>query len=405
MRRYLTFIFAVILAALFIGPAYAAPRKVKAFKLGVPENLAAETQRDFRAVVDEQFDGEAGGDLYLLKLGRAGVRYEYQGEFYHFEPIAETTTSAAVKNECTTENLWPHVDEKITARKFGVRYELIIKSADAPRKFEFRIERSKGWNDKWILPASAWDADGQPVPVVETEADGILTLELPEKLDGFRFPIVCDPTFELGHSNDDASSWINSGSDINYVTQTTSAFGKAVVVGYDTSRQAYFRWALDIPAGSTINSAVIKMKASVDRTGEFTAEIYRLSQSSSPAWQDSNGFNTTNYSDGTALDAISTSGSSVSYAPPSWTTDTWYESSDITTLVQAAIDDATYDPDDAETKYIGLKIHFGDAVYADTDLRAFYQYDNAAADAAELIIDYTGPATGAPQILILHRRW
>jgi len=108
------------------------------------------------------------------------------------------------------------------------------------------------------------------------------------------------------------------------------------------------------------------------------------------------GFTIGNYSDGDALAVILLSTAYDTWAiDTAWTANTWYDSDDISDSLQEAIDDYEYDPLHAQDKYIGIRVHPGDA--AGDQFKNFYMYDYAAADAPE--VDMTFTARGERQFM------
>ena len=134
------------------------------------------------------------------------------------------------------------------------------------------------------------------------------------------------------------------------------------------------RWQINIPAGATILSASIEVKAEGDYLGTNDGKIELFDEDSA-----------TDFSSSFWTRAVDAGAGSVTWDYVNWTANNWYTSPEIKTLVQAFIDQAGYSPGN----YLGLRIT-GLAEVA--DWRAFLTWDNAAGDAAKLHIEYALPS-------------
>jgi hypothetical protein len=198
-------------------------------------------------------------------------------------------------------------------------------------------------------------------------------------------------TFELGNSVDDTYGANGSlGYNGNEVTGNDVNFGQFYLASNNWDERAYFRWVLTIPKCSKISSSNISLQASGAHTAAFTSNIHYLTISGSPAWRGANGFAVANYANGTALNAISESTATVSWSPAAQSLNTWYDTPNISTLLQSTIDNPTdYDPANTTNKYIGFKIDEGNGAYAADKWRQEYSYNSGAANAAELDVTWT----------------
>ncbi len=119
---------------------------------------------------------------------------------------------------------------------------------------------------------------------------------------------------------------------------------------------AYWRWALDIPKGSTISRAYVRIHSAYNNSGPLNAAFKALVPDDK--WETAAGFSTASYPNGTALESIPRQGTPVEWNNiVNWVNGTWYEGPDITDLVQARVDNVDYDPQDIEDRYFGLVLY------------------------------------------------
>lgn len=172
----------------------------------------------------------------------------------------------------------------------------------------------------------------------------------------------------------------------NYPTSSTMRSGKAWRmrawpwwIQDEYIQRSYVRFLLDIPAGSTISSAYLKLKCAASDSATRQHQIHLLDQTSCGS------FSQCPYD-------WSTTGSPVYWDIGSTTKDSWYTSPDIKSLVQAFIDRAGY----TANNYIGLRlIHIppypGIGNY--DCFKKWYQYDSGSGNAPQLIVNYYPPGS------------
>lgn len=155
---------------------------------------------------------------------------------------------------------------------------------------------------------------------------------------------------------------------------------------------AYWRWAIDIPKGSTITSAYVRIRADYTNSGSLNAAFSALAPDN--RWNSSNGFAVTNYAAGTDLNNIPRQGVAVPWNNlPTWTMGTRYLSPDISGLVQARIENADYDPLDERGKYFGLALEY----VSGSGYRVGTQEPDDDSFTAELYVEWTpGPPPPPP---------
>jgi len=208
--------------------------------------------------------------------------------------------------------------------------------------------------------------------------------------------IADSETFYLADSVDDtfADAYYNT----NLYTQTYANFGYYTP---PTSHQrAFLRYNLGIPLGSTITFAKLRFYGYSTLTGTLDAYILSLTQASSPAWRTADGFSTTNYADYDAINAIGFIAAFAWDPVPSWTANTWYDSPDISTLVQGQIDSPDYTPGDSVEGYVGYKVYRRSTAACSTCYRQFDTYDQGGGNPAELYVEWISPGA---QVIVIQR--
>ncbi len=375
----------ISLVSLLLLASSAYGQTEKTFKLNQTD-LAPETRKNIITAFEPGYSKKVGGDLFTAKFGADKFRYDYEGEWIEFEPLNHRPMlSSSLSNRLKFSNYWTDTVLKFTIRDYGVKVDIILMSSAAPKEFEFRVSKSARWEDRWIQPVYAYTLDkGMVVPVgmSQTEALGMLTYTITET--PFGYPVIIDPTFELGVSVDDTYAQTDavSDNDYNQFTETQMHMGQWFSQRYIDN--AYWRWITEnVPRASKIMSANISFKASFnDANPTFT--VYGLEKDNK--WETSNGFNLTSYADDVALNAIPRSAASEIWSPTAWTAENWYDTNNIMSLLQEAVDDlAGYDPLHAEDKYVGLVIVWESGA---DGLRWSYQVDDSLSRASELDVTF-----------------
>jgi len=200
-------------------------------------------------------------------------------------------------------------------------------------------------------------------------------------------------TFYLADSVDDTYSSTSGGG--NYYNYAWCDFGPYT----GSSLVSYLRYNANIPKGATITTAKISFYARATSGGAMDEYICSLAQSGSPAWRNSDGFHTDNYADEDALWAI-TNLAILTWDPvAAWSDNNWYDSPDISTLLQGQIDEANYSPGDATNGYIGFRIRYRTWAPCSVCYRRFDSYDSGG-NPPELYVEWEESA--GQVILISH---
>ncbi|MBN2582733.1 MAG: PKD domain-containing protein [Planctomycetes bacterium] len=151
------------------------------------------------------------------------------------------------------------------------------------------------------------------------------------------------------------------------------------------STMGYLRWAIDIPAGATIDSAYLEVYVTSTYSTASTVQMQLLDYDNCPA------FSSNPYS-------WSVTGSPVSWTQSSWTANSWNSSAtdsvDLKTIVQAFIDRGGY----SSGNYLGLR-----GVWTSGALRYIRAWDDSLTPlhtyGAKLVVTYTsGGATNDPPV-------
>jgi len=136
----------------------------------------------------------------------------------------------------------------------------------------------------------------------------------------------------------------------------------------DSLRRPFFRWQVSIPAGATIESAYLKVKASATRAVDTSIRLWLLDYDNCATFHNNNPFN-----------SPLVTGTDVDWTLPHFTADQWYTSPDISTLVQAFVDRPGY----TSGNYLGLRGQWLSGTY-----RYAYQRDSGVDNGAILEITY-----------------
>jgi len=201
-------------------------------------------------------------------------------------------------------------------------------------------------------------------------------------------------TYNLANSVDDTYSATGTANS-NYVASTWVLFGKVAGEIY----YSWYRYTLNIPVGSIINSSYLQFFATESTSGDMTNVYFTfLDMTGDPAWQNANGFGTANYADGTALMGIKvdSTGYATWAAVPAWAINNPYNSASLNTMIQAMINDVDYVAADP----VGILVYPGTQAAFIGTYRRCSSKDAGGGTPTKLIIEYTPPAGGA-QIIIL----
>ncbi|UCD56950.1 MAG: putative metal-binding motif-containing protein [Candidatus Hydrogenedentota bacterium] len=164
-------------------------------------------------------------------------------------------------------------------------------------------------------------------------------------------------TIRVGNANQEDTFASSGGYDANGFDNAFGwhYFGYSIYTRsyYD----AYWRWALDIPQGSTVTGAYVRIRADYTNSGTLDAAFRALVPDGK--WETDAAFSTVNYPNGTALNGIPVQGPEIAWNDiPVWMEGIWYDGPDISSLVQTRVDNPDYDPNDSQGKYFGLVLYY-----------------------------------------------
>lgn len=154
---------------------------------------------------------------------------------------------------------------------------------------------------------------------------------------------------------------------------SSGTFYTNYIIPFHSSYMNGLRWSIDIPVGSTITSAYLKLRCKDADSGVVTSKAEIFDEDSCAAF--------------TAIfwTRAVMAGFVDIYINPTWAVGVWYTSLNIASLVQSFIDRAGYSPGN----YLGLRVWYRTGT-VDTYPRAYY-YDATPADAAKLEVTWTLP--------------
>lgn len=213
-----------------------------------------------------------------------------------------------IVNKKTGDTLTITGEGELESSTIGFRLKRTLNSVldIAQKDKDFQITQS---GNSIRVISRAYDADGVPIPITYSIKDGVLSERIDSRnLDGVKYPVTIDPTVEvqIGASTDDAR------------TYSTSIIldGTTIYLDYSnaTQRQAYFRFLnITVPAGATIVTASIDLKAAANDAGTSNLVIYGIKEANTAT------FSTQADADGRTLTTASTA-----WAAGAWTANNWY---------------------------------------------------------------------------------
>lgn len=183
---------------------------------------------------------------------------------------------------------------------------------------------------------------------------------------------ILEITYSMVQDETEVEYQIAGGNDDTHCTSTSNYVGNDTMYcpySSDAARRPFFRWAINIPPGATIQSASLELKASSTRAVDTSMRLWLLDYDSCPS------FSTNPFA------SAMVAGTDVDWAMPHFAGGTWYTSPDITDIVQEFIDREGYEPGN----YLGIRGQWLSGSY-----RLVYQYDNHPDDGAVLSISYSG---------------
>ncbi|MBN2582334.1 MAG: hypothetical protein JXL80_04645, partial [Planctomycetes bacterium] len=322
------------------------------------------TSSDISSLVQAFID--RGGYSTGNYLGLRGINAS--GSWKQAYQYDNASTDAAILNVTYTTNAAPDADA-------GSDQE--VTDSDDSGYETVTLDGSGSSDSDGSITSWVWSEGGSPIASGETASVSLavgthtITLTVTDDDSATDTDTVTVTVNEAPEEIEDEFQVAASADDC-YTTSTWSAYNQTTLYWpYTTGdRRAFMRWSIDIPSGSTIVSAYLKVK-SEGGAGDANASTVRLQlvdSDSCPSF-------TTN------PHATSVSTSYVDWSVSgTWTQDTWYTSPDISDLVQEFIDRAGY----STGNYLGLR-----GIQQSGSWKRAYQYDNASADAPILEVTYT----------------
>lgn len=159
-------------------------------------------------------------------------------------------------------------------------------------------------------------------------------------------------TYELTATKYDSFAFYNNNTNQFHFNAWGDTFVGEGAGEYDS----FWVFELDLPANAVITGALLRVKANSTLSTSSTCTFFALVTDN--RWETSSRLNTTSSADAAAIGGIATQGSGIDWTFPSMTDDTWYESPDLTSLLEARLDDGDYDPAHAENKCFGMRLDY-----------------------------------------------
>jgi hypothetical protein len=274
------------------------------------------------------------------------------------------------------------LDIAITAQNTRVRFDWIVKSENAPHEVEFEIKDGG-------IPISyqGTDADGNSIEVAATKTDNGI-IERIEK--GGKYPKVINPVIDVntGASADDCIMYkYNSTWTFSY-TSSWACVGSAGTS--ENKRGSGLRFTnITIPAGSSIGSSYLSIKATITTANStVNSRITGNKENNPAAWSTIADYQARR---GTVVGGANNNkitSAQVNWDNiPSWSSNTWYNSPGISTIIQELVN--AHAPNNEALALFWDDHEYRGGAYNRT-CRS-YDYDGATS-APKLHIEYTAPS-------------
>lgn len=299
-------------------------------------------------------------DLAVASRTKAATdNLAYVGDAYTVNII---NTGCQIKWQITVR------DEKVAGQFERIAFPLTL--------FGLKYEKGNITDGKTTLAqidqGILWDANRTTRTFPVTYIDGLLIME--PDLSDLVYPIVIDPTvdFQVGANADDG--WTNKNETFY------SNFGSCWV-GHDpgtvSTERAFHRFlSVGVPKAATVSNCYFSVRA-LGRSGSALTIITANDVDDAVAPTSTAEYN----------DLIHTS-ASVNWDPPAWSSGTWYDSPDISSVIQEIVNRAGWASGN------DLMILHGDRAGTGTNDIQYYEYSGGATNAAKLYIEYTEGGSG-----------
>jgi len=328
---------------------------------------------------------------YALRILPDECAYRYTsftGDVVTVSLLTESANGSYIDNKFVYSDVFKDTDYEIRPMSTGCATKLVLKSSDAPKSWQWKIEGNKDL----ILPLKGFDSAGNVVELNYSYDGDILLANWTgrvsnsfvlrsKKKDGWNsevsYPVFIDPTVNeaIVTGADDNSSSVGSSFDNNNNT---------LFAGYlfGDLRNAGLRFpSVAIPQGATISSAVIQLYVNLV-AGSPDVDVVGDDQDDAPVLSESN-----------RISSVTPTTASVNLASISTNTAYTFTVNDI---VQEIIDRTGWSTSNA------IQFAFiGNVVGGSINAIQFAAFEHATRLEAQLDIDYTVAGGGnTPSILI-----
>lgn len=295
------------------------------------------------------------------------------------------TTPIIEENKITFPEIVEDLDIVFIILPQRVKTLRILKSATAPRVFEWDCRIDSGHEDKIDTDLFGTDASGKELELscskvdnsyIETWTGKVKVRDLVTRIkslsDEVQYPIEIDPTI-----NSSITATANDGREYNSWYSNST-----VIQQHPSSRQhAGCRMLLNIPQGATISSATLGLRVSFAGGLGVSPTIYARASDNCPSF--GNGYDLPSVVDKTTASCV-----------PGQINTTGNKSLDVTSIVQEIVNRAGF----VQNNYIGFTIISPNAAYGKLNI---VDYQQDPSNKMSLSVTYT---TASGSCLTFNRR-
>lgn len=341
---------------------------------------------------------------YVIRMGDDCTRriYPDRDDLSYWIELGKPFKNMGKPTKIGKDWVWdyPHATIKVRVGNESVKFSFILKDSKSPTSITFpfssqgitrdgRLLKHNGKVIGRLARPTAIDANEVDRKVDVKFAPGEVTLSIDTT--GLTFPVIIDPTYQVGTGDDDCQ-YRKSGTFDKAATFFRAGYTNTTYQG-EGGAARFLNVA--IAAGSTIDSAVLRLTARSANTQTVVRSRIRCEQNiNSATFDDETDFNARTWT----TEFINWDGLG------SWVIDSTYDSDDFKLCVQEVIDLASWASGNPVTIYWDDKEERSDQVAS--HYRDAYSYEGSSGDAPQLVITFTPPAPpdAVPQAFMHYQR-